>query len=224
MAALDFDTFKKNLKDGKYESLAGARRAVGKAQAFSAEEKESAKKLVDKHFGAAPQAEKKAPAGKKPAAKKTAEKPAKAAKATKVAPAAKRTAKASAETPVAKRQPRAAAAPVEIGGLNLEDLGSIGTQIRLAETICRNTTAALAALSGVGATSEDSDVQDTRNVMNGAIGIFRELVNQVSTKPESAKTRQPKVAAEVESEAPNGSLTRAEGLFAGSHPAAPLVD
>lgn len=57
---LTFDTFKENLKNGKYEAATGARRAVGKSS-FSGTEKEQAAKIIDKHFNvaAAPKAEKK---------------------------------------------------------------------------------------------------------------------------------------------------------------------
>lgn len=74
------DSFKVNLKEGKYKDLTGARRAIGKMAAFSAKEKEQAQEIAAKHFGsAAPAVKTAAKAGPKKAAVKTATK--KAAKA-----------------------------------------------------------------------------------------------------------------------------------------------
>ena len=48
--ALDLDTFKKNLKNGKYATAAGANRAIGKAGGMKKTEKEAAKKSVARKF------------------------------------------------------------------------------------------------------------------------------------------------------------------------------
>lgn len=222
--ALSFDEFKKNLKDGKYESLAGARRAVGKAQAFSAEEKETAKKLVDKHFGSEPQADKKAPAKKaekKPAVKKEAKVSAKRepkteTKTEKRQPKTAKTTKTSVEFPVVELASE--------GPVNLEDLSSIGTQIHIAKTACERTTEAIAALKTAGAVAEDGDMQDARTTLAGAIGIFRHLVNQMANKPEAPKARKSKTVIEVAPDSSpvmvpsNGAGSKAEQLFAGSRP------
>lgn len=100
--------FRRKLKNGDYESLTGAKRAIGKMQEWSDGEREKARTASAKHFGdAAPPPSKKT--SKKKAAKKTAKKaakkagpgpglgrkkktakkPAKAAKAAKPAKAAK---------------------------------------------------------------------------------------------------------------------------------------
>ncbi len=72
---LTLDRFKGALKEGKYESLTGARRAIGKTTSWSEQERTSAQALANKHFGGAPIAAAK-PATTKTAAKKTTAKPA----------------------------------------------------------------------------------------------------------------------------------------------------
>lgn len=71
----DPSVIKKRIKDGEYDSLTGANRAIGKTQNLSDEDRDALKKYAAKHFGveAAP--------AKKKAAKKTATKAPKAAKA-----------------------------------------------------------------------------------------------------------------------------------------------
>lgn len=64
---LTLDRFKGALKEGKYESLTGARRAIGKTTSWTAKEREAAQELANKHFGGAPSTPK-----PKAAAKKTA--------------------------------------------------------------------------------------------------------------------------------------------------------
>lgn len=62
---LTLEKFKTNLKGGKYETLTGARRAIGKAD-WSNVDRETARALADKHFGApAASAPKSRPAPKK---------------------------------------------------------------------------------------------------------------------------------------------------------------
>lgn len=86
---LTVDRFALNLREGKYETLTGARRAIGKTSSWGSEEKEKAQKLANKHFNAsdtpvpAKKAEKKMPlvraaAPAKKAARKAAKKAAKA--------------------------------------------------------------------------------------------------------------------------------------------------
>lgn len=47
---LTVDRFALNLKEGKYSSVTGARRAIGKTGSWSAKEKEAAQSLANKHF------------------------------------------------------------------------------------------------------------------------------------------------------------------------------
>lgn len=72
---LTLEMFQANLKEDKYETLTGARRAIGKTASWSAKEKEKARELANKHFGS-------------DGSTKAAVKPAKAKKAAKKAAAA----------------------------------------------------------------------------------------------------------------------------------------
>lgn len=219
--ALDFETFKANLKSGKYESLAGARRAVGKAGEFTDEQRDAARKLVDKQFNAAPQGTKvaapKKAAKEAPKAEKKVAAPKKEAKAASV----KREPKVAAKPAPVKREPKAyeLKGTVKSAGLDLDDLGSISSQLRIAEATCAHATGAINALKGIGAQTDDSDVQEARNTLSGAISIFRQLVGQVN-KVEPAKVRKPKTADVEATEVPlNGvSGSKAESLFANSRP------
>jgi DNA replication initiation complex subunit (GINS family) len=47
---LTLDRFGLNLKEGKYQSITGARRAIGKTSGWNAKEKEAAQALANKHF------------------------------------------------------------------------------------------------------------------------------------------------------------------------------
>jgi hypothetical protein len=87
---LTLDRFKLSLKEGKYETPTGARRAIGKTTSWTAKDREAAQELVNKHFGGAASATKTAAktGSKKAAAKKTT---AKAASASPKKTAAKKT-------------------------------------------------------------------------------------------------------------------------------------
>lgn len=70
---LTLERFKAALKEGKYTSLTGARRAIGKTTSWSAKERAAAQELANKHFGESGEtAAKSTP--KKATAKKTAAK------------------------------------------------------------------------------------------------------------------------------------------------------
>src|SRR3990172_9359157 len=64
---MSFAQCKDNLKNGKYESVTGARRGIGKFKDMTEEEKNAAPKIADKHFGAEPAAAKPGPAAKRAA-------------------------------------------------------------------------------------------------------------------------------------------------------------
>lgn len=51
---LTVESFAAKLKEGKYETLTGARRAIGKTSSWSPKEKEKAQELANKHFDGAP--------------------------------------------------------------------------------------------------------------------------------------------------------------------------
>jgi hypothetical protein len=76
-AKLTVDTFNHRLKEGGYKSLAGARRALGKAEDLSEADKQKCRGAADRHFGVPANGAAK-PAPKKAATKKEA-KPAAAA-------------------------------------------------------------------------------------------------------------------------------------------------
>lgn len=105
--------FRKKLKNGEYESLTGARRAIGKMQEWSEGERDKARAAAAKHFGDEAPPPKKKAAKKKKAKKKAAAKPAK--KAAKKMPkkrakkkAAKKAAKAAAPGPGRGRKKKTA--------------------------------------------------------------------------------------------------------------------
>lgn len=102
---LSLETFTAKLKEGKYESATGARRAVGKTS-WKQSEKEKAQALINGHFGEGATTAK--PAAKKPAvAKKTAKKI--AVKRAKAAPVAHtEEAPQAKKPPVVRRQPQVA--------------------------------------------------------------------------------------------------------------------
>jgi chemotaxis protein histidine kinase CheA len=83
--------FRKKLKNGEYESLTGARRAIGKMQEWTESERDRARASAAKHFGEETPAPKKKT--KKKAAKKAAKKVAKKAAAKTAKKAAKKAAK-----------------------------------------------------------------------------------------------------------------------------------
>ncbi len=103
--------FKNKLKNGDYESLTGAKRAIGKMSEWNDKDKDTARGYASKHFG-------EAPAPKKPAAKKVAAKaapkkaPKKAVKKSAKKPA-KAAAKAAPKKAAKKVAAKAAPAPVE---------------------------------------------------------------------------------------------------------------
>lgn len=98
-------TFKESLQAGKYESITGARRGIGKFKDMTEEEKQLARKLADKHFNVSSDSPAKAPA----AAKKAAKKP---SKKTSVAKAAAASAEKSAVGPGKGRKKKAVAKKV----------------------------------------------------------------------------------------------------------------
>ncbi len=136
---LTLASFKEALKAKKYDTATGARRAVGKAQTLSEDDKNSARKAIDAFFGTAPA---KAPVKKSVKAAAPA-KAKKAAPAAKKAPAKKaaRAAKTSAKAGGKKTSPKKAEpAPVEeiagtlleIAAEDLNDLTSPATQLSIA--------------------------------------------------------------------------------------------
>lgn len=117
---VDIAVFKNKLKNGEYETLTGARRAIGKVQGWTDKEKDSARAIAEKHFEGAPVTAKAKPGKKaKKAPKKAATARAVLAKAapaepTPVGPGKGRKKKASVKAAPAKKAGRRAAAPAPV--------------------------------------------------------------------------------------------------------------
>jgi len=113
---LTVDRFGLNLKEGKYKSITGARRAIGKTSSWGAKEKEAAQALANKHFKveATPKAAKPSPAKPAVAAKPAAPKVAKKAAVKKAPVAAKVTTRDSEpqEAPSEKQYAKVERTPV----------------------------------------------------------------------------------------------------------------
>lgn len=255
---LSLASFTASLKEGKYESATGARRAVGKATTLSDADKDKARKAIDAHFGAgATVAPKKA--GAKAAAKKTAAAPKKKAAAAKKTASAKPQVnkpagapkkKAAAKKTSAKRAARAV--PTEtlettgVGSVSLssipasnhdlENIGSIGTKLRLAEKTIQNVGAALNVVTQAKKEYPDADlsavVEEMGTTLSGAVGIFRSVVHEaakhgatLAAAPGIPAIQSPAIAAPEAPRPPaivnNGVLpSRAESLFNESQPQA----
>lgn len=195
---LNLASFTASLKENKYESATGARRAVGKATTLSDSDKEKARKLIDAHFGAgatvAKTGAKKASAktgAKKASAKKAAAQPKKAAAAQKTsspkkASSAKKTEATRRRQPVtsADLQSIPATGVGVVAGVDFEDIASVATQIRIAEKTVQNVGAALNVITQAKKEFPDAELQsvieDMGTTLSGAVGIFRHVVNQIS--------------------------------------------
>lgn len=242
---LSLASFKEALKANKYANATGARRAVGKATTLSDADKDKARAAIDAHFGsapAAPAAPKKAPAAKKAAAaapKKVAAK--KAAAAPKKQAAAAKPAAQPKKKAAASRQPRAAkpeqqaALPVQgvaHVGIDLENIGSIATQMRIAEKTIQNVAAALSVITHAKEKYPEAElgtaVEEMGGTLAGAVGIFRGVVNQITTNPTGTNlaTTAPAPAVEPRQGVVNNGVgtSPAERLFRESGPeAAPVA-
>lgn len=254
---LSLASFTAALKEGKYESATGARRAVGKAQTLSEGDKDKARKAIDAHFGSAPAAAPKKASAKKAAAKKASAAPKKAASAKPQVnkPAAAPKKKAAAKKTSAKRGARTVGTTshdadyvevkhAQVGSVglpnstvDLDNLGSISTQLRLAEKTIQNVGAALNVVTQAKKEYPDADlasvVEDMGTTLSGAVGIFRAVVNEASKQMIGTSTieapAQPQIPQipppVVQTEGPrtggiinNGVTSRAESLFNESQP------
>lgn len=223
---LSLASFKAALQDNKYVSATGARRAVGKATTLSDGDKEKARAAINAHFGeeAAAAAPKKTGAPKKQAAAKKTTAPKKAA-AAKPAPAPKK------KTAAVKRAPVHAAGPAPLAGqaiaqhgvIDLENTGSIATQMRIAEKTIQNVGAALSVLTQAKEKYPEADlgtaVEEMGGTLAGAVGIFRQVVNQISSSPATANIPAQAAPTPRQGVVNNGVVSnRAEALFNESGP------
>lgn len=218
---LSLASFKEALKANKYVNATGARRAVGKATTLSDADKEKARAAIDEHFGLAPASP------KKTAAKKTAAAPKKAA-AAKVPAAPKKKKKSSAKkaasariaAPVAEAQ--AVGVIPQIGPIDLENIDSVATQMKIAEKTIQNVGAALSVLSQAKQQYPEADlgsaVEEMGGTLAGAVGIFRQVVNNITKTIGSAESVS---QAPIQGVVNHGVVpSRAESLFKSSVPGA----
>ncbi len=241
---LSLDSFKKDLKENKYVNATGARRAVGKASTLTDADKDKARGLIDTHFGEAS-----APAPKKASAKKAAAKkvaaapkktsaeaqPKKAAASGRGRPKKTSAKKASAKagTKRSSKEGHGSAFPIEsvnehiAQATSLGDIGSLDTQMKIAEKTIQNVGAAISVLTQAKAQYPDADlgrvVEEMGGTLSGAVSIFRQVVNTLVLQ--SGNDAQ-KVAAPPPASAPtvpqgivnNGAPSKAEQLFKESGP------
>jgi len=149
----DLSAFKAKLNNDGYDSATGARRAVGKFQEWSEEDRDKARKLIDAHFGEASTAPK---SKKSKAAKKVAAKPKKAAAAA-AAPGPKKVDGRSKEARAAKK----AAAGSD---------GAVRTPVVAGKRV-RATTG-----DSVSSGSEGLDLQTKASLMSNVIGTLKEAL------------------------------------------------
>ena len=165
---LTFTKFKMQLGENHYDNVSGARRAVGKATSFTADEKEKAYKLVNAQFGEA------ATAKPEKSAKVKAEKPAKAAKAEK-APKAE----AKAGKIVKTRTKRASA--TKSAAVSTDE-----ARLNFAERIINSATNAITALNGVRDEKETKAavvrvISDATALLSSGIAAARDILPDASS-------------------------------------------
>lgn len=249
---LSLASFTEALKSGKYETATAARRGVGKATTLSEADKDKARKLIDAKFGSGPTPSKKtakaAPKKKAVAVpkKKAAAAPKKAA-AAKAAPAPKKVAAAASKRQPQQQkrqaQPAVPAFPASVPSIDLENLTSISTQIRVAEKTIQNVGAAMNVITQAKDKYPDADLQSALEEMgmtlSGACNIFRTVVHAVVTSSQNGSTESTGLPAVKGPEAPRAPVvqqptapvvpqlanngvqpTRAESLFRESAPTA----
>lgn len=169
---LTFTKFKKQLGENHYDNVSGARRAVGKASSFTADEKEKAYKLVNAQFGEAATAKPEKPT------KVKAEKAAKPAKAAKAEKAPK--AEAKTEKPVKTRAKRSVAA---VGVLSVSPDEA---RLHFAERIINSATNAITALNGVRDEKETKTavvrvIADATALLASGIAAARDIIPDTKT-------------------------------------------
>lgn len=165
---LTLDKFADKLKAGDYKNLTGARRAIGKAD-WKEADKEKARSLAEKTFGAPePKAEKKA-------AKKAVVKAAKAPKAAKAVEKAPREKKKVAQTVTTATG--SLLAPRDF--LRVQNL-HVTTQIIGAAT------SALDALTRAKNTDSSLDITESQDIVNMICKAVRSLDQSVPSEAEAA--------------------------------------
>lgn len=195
-------SFKEALKQGKYETATGARRAIGKAATLSENEKEQARYLVDAHFSDAV---------------KPANKPSKPG----VKAVAKTAEKRAPREPAPEKRTRSPKGPSSM------DLSDVETQVRLAEQIASQQSSALNALAAAKVAEPGANVasriEEVSTDLAESLSIFRRVVQGIkATQTCSVATEQssPSPVVNVPTPVLNGVSheNRAESLFRSSLP------
>lgn len=154
---LTLEKFKTNLKGGKYATLTGARRAIGKAD-WSNVDREAARATADKHFGAPAAGAPKAAAAAKPAKKAEKVTPVAAKKAAVVVP------KAGKSTPgrnVSAGSEEKASAPKSTG----KDFVKLQS-LELSKQVIASGAAAIEAMVRAKQADNSIDVSEMQNAVN----------------------------------------------------------
>lgn len=149
--------FKQNLDADKYDGITGARRAIGKFQGVSDEERAKLHALANKKFGAEP--------------KDTKEKPKRIAKPTKEAGAAKKAKSNAVAEPEPQRRTRKPAAASNKEAKALQTANTADEQLDLLEKAIKN-------LKDIG--DNGVDVKAELEKAKAGISIVLDTVNQSS--------------------------------------------
>lgn len=213
MSDISLNDFKKNLEGGKYGSIAGARRGIGKIQGWDDATRDQARKIVDKHFGEAPApkvkqaaaapADQKRRPGRPPGSKNKAKQAAPAKQAAKPAKAAPKQA-AKQAAPVKKQEAKApqqrAARKVDKGD-KVAELSNVVGSISEALTAIKM----CGDIAGKPVTAIEREATAASRILGA---VIRELGSQVVTtgveeqEDPEAKRRQRKTP---EQPLPNGA-------------------
>lgn len=203
------ETFKAKLKANGYDSATAARRAVGKAS-WSDDEKDSARKAIDKHFGAESAPAKSAKSASAAPAKrgrpaKAPEEKVKSAKATPAVPKPKTTALAvtkpaktsTALAAPAARRTRKSSAPAELTIADrVQRLVAISNAVQIASSV---------KLPAKYASLSERILSEASALLPSAVAEVETLSGVASASTESEKAEEDEAPAAAQASAkPNG--------------------
>lgn len=197
-------SFTSKLQSGDYASLAGARRAIGKAQDMSTNDKNKAREAADKYFmgGAAPKTKAPAPVKKAPVKKVAAvAKPAKAAPVKKAARAKKPEA-AQARAPRGRPKGRPtthAAAAQEAAATVPEKVAQAQSHLSLANQAIQTVSSALTAIKECKTIYPNLDMNSGQRAADALLKTIEFVTNSVAPV-------FPKVPEVPVSDSPNGVM------------------
>ena len=189
--------FKTNLSGGRYETVTGARRAIGKYQTITADEREKMHALANKHFNAEPGTPKGSAALKTPAAPKVAPAKKAPAPAEKIVPSPKKDAPkvaAAKETPASKKTVPQAKQVAQVSQLPNVLVSSDFTEVsRTADssseraTTIKTTVDVLVRISEVGGINVQAELNAARQALGAVIASINATsaaVEAVASAPE----------------------------------------